>query len=78
MKDWLGNEIRPGDLIVYPSRYGSSVNMNFAKILEISSKKTFGIEGPALIVQKIQSNDWSSPPYKKSKLTAFKNITKVG
>jgi hypothetical protein len=41
-KDFLGQEIKPGDDIVYPGRQGSGMWMNRAKVLTVDPKDLDG------------------------------------
>jgi hypothetical protein len=44
MKDFLGNEIKPGDIVVYPTRQSSRMWMNRAKVTQVRSDGTLRVQ----------------------------------
>jgi hypothetical protein len=55
VEDWRNQQLKVGDLIVYPTRFSSTMDMNEAKVLEIlweshPWKEYVKIARPALIL----------------------------
>lgn len=38
LKDFFGTDLRAGDIIAYPGRYGSSLWVNVAKVLSVNAE----------------------------------------
>lgn len=57
-KDYLGNEIKIGDTIVYPTRAGSWMEMNTAVVYELFMDDTY--RGPQYKLKATRvPNEWS-------------------
>lgn len=55
--DAFGREIKRGDVIVYPGRHGSSMNIVKARVLDFSVHTNYlNIQEPVLKVWRIQEN----------------------
>ena len=83
MKDWRGNVIEPGSLIVYPGRHSSHMWMVEAEVLEltqvVSPYDYYNTKPiPALRVQPLRQGTYSRPNKKPVTLTALERITVVG
>lgn len=51
VKDFLGQEIMIGDVVVYPTRWGSSMDMNIGRVTEIVEKKSSSTWQPPVRIQ---------------------------
>lgn len=81
---WLGQTVEAGDYILYPQRFGSSVTMCVAKVLEVATKRDSWSEKdiPCLKIQKFKETcNWNKRidrgPFKPSTLTALNNLVKM-
>jgi hypothetical protein len=76
--DWLGNEIKVGDHIVYPGRQSSSLWMNHAKVLGFVESESYW--GGKKTTMKVQHSDKSKRCWTKNAvvtLSALNRVTKV-
>lgn len=48
MKDAFGRELKVGDQVAYASRYGSSVDLRVLVVMEVTFKKQYGTNQPAV------------------------------
>ena len=86
LKDWRGNDIEPGSLIVYPGRHSSSMWMVEAEVLEwveiTSPYSTWETPVPALRVQPLRQGRYGQSESRVDKkpvtLTALERVTVVG
>lgn len=89
--DWLGTEIKPGSVIVYPGRQGSSMWMNRAKVTSVFAYEVMqwdysGWPRERVAVQKVglfvyvEQRNYTGDVVgtRKVKLTVLDRVTVVG
>lgn len=55
MKDIFGTEFKPGDIIMYPVRYSSSMWMTCAVVKEVGTRKEYNVEREYCYIEKNSS-----------------------
>lgn len=78
MKDWRGNPVVPGSIIVYPGRQSSHLWMVEAEVLEIFQDWHWDNFVWALKVQPIRQGVQMRTDKKPVKITALERVTVVG
>jgi hypothetical protein len=78
MKDWRGNAIEPGSLVVYPGRHASHMWMVEGEVIEIFQDWHWDRFVWALKVQPIRQGVQMRTDKKPVKITALERVTVVG